>query len=194
MGLCSIPTVKPSTPPLLSGGFWILLMLCNLFQKKVSPLTTPAVNVSFSISRKGKQTTKPTIPYRSSSFLFLNILMASTIPDVLMALLACLLPIRLNCYTGSKTKLPLSYFLHSYVYFFDYGSTTFLSNHTFHIIVKGLHMQRIRNVSQNRCKMFEKRNISLKSYFNDMRIRKSGRTNAEAYGTYGKGYRRHDRI
>ena len=39
-------------------------------------------------------------------FLFLNILMASTIPDVLMALLACL--------------LPLSYFLHFSVYFFDY--------------------------------------------------------------------------
>ncbi len=68
-----------------------------------------------------KQTAKPTIPYRSSSFLFLNILMVSTIPDVLMALLACLFPIRLNCYTGSKTKLTLSYFLHSSVYFFDYG-------------------------------------------------------------------------
>ena len=121
MALCSIPTGEPSTPPLLSGSFWILLMLCNLFQKKGSPLTMPAVNVSLSISRKRKQTAKPTIPYWSSSFLFLNILMASTIPDVLMALLACLLPIKLNCYTGSKIKLLLSYFLHSSVYFFDYG-------------------------------------------------------------------------
>ena len=43
------------------------------------------------------------------------------IPNVYMAPLACLLPIRLNFSIGSKPKLPLSYFPHSSVYCFNDG-------------------------------------------------------------------------
>ena len=121
LGLCSILTGEVSILPLPSGSFWILWTLCNPFLKRAFLLTMPAVNVSLSILRKKKQTAEPTILYRSSSSLFLNILRASTIPDALMAHLACLLLIRLNFCSPSMPRLCLTYFSHSSVHFFDYG-------------------------------------------------------------------------
>ena len=120
-GLYSILTGGVSILPLPSGSFWILWTLCNPFLKRAFLLTMPAANVSLSILRKKKQTAEPTILYRSSSSLFLNILRASTIPDALTAHLACLLLIRLNFCSPSMPRLRLTYFSHSSVHFFDYG-------------------------------------------------------------------------
>ena len=62
------------------------------FSKKGVPFNNTCCECFLSILKKKKQTAEPTILYRSFSALFLNILRASTIPDALMAPLACLLP------------------------------------------------------------------------------------------------------
>ena len=70
--LCFTPTGEPSIPPSHSGSFWILWMLCSLFQRKAIRLTMPAVNAFSNIWRKKKQTANVTVPCRSCSFLYLS--------------------------------------------------------------------------------------------------------------------------
>ena len=91
------------------------------FSKAGFPFDNACCECFFKYLKKEETTAEPTILYRSSSSLFLNILRASTIPDVLMAHLACLLLIRLNFCSPSMPRLRLTYFSHSSVHFFDYG-------------------------------------------------------------------------
>lgn len=107
-------------PP--SGNFWILSMLCSLFQRKAIPLSTPAVNAFSNTSKKNKQTANAILPSRNCSFLYWSIWKDTTIRKDHTSLLACLPPAKQRLCTGNRMlRFLLDNFILFCVYLLDFS-------------------------------------------------------------------------
>lgn len=87
--LCFILIEDLSILPFPFGSFWILLMICNHFQRKDILLIMLALNVSSNISKRKKQIENLITLYRNYSYPSSNILKDTTAQEDHMALLEC---------------------------------------------------------------------------------------------------------